>query len=155
MRLPMQRVKDSPVLTSSFSPNEAKGCHPQGWWFGCAFGKVFLGALFCWGAGTHGEKKTYGKDQKSDLGNHGIHHRGRDLSLECFQMKLRCWHSELEHLETWFVGSRGGTTRQPPISWCCSSCWRVLGGFFCGHACMRFNYIVWWVTKDSMQHSGW
>lgn len=93
--------------------NEAKGCHPQGWWFGCAFGKVFLGALFVEAAGNHGEKKTYGKDQKSDLGNHGIHHRGSDL----------CWHSELEHLENMIRREQGGG--QPPISWL-EGFWQIL-----------------------------
>lgn len=84
-------VKDSPLLNLfEHEKTRQKAAIPKDDDLDVLLAKCFLGDPFLLRGWESWEKKTYGKDQKSDLGNHGIHHRGRDLSLECFQMKLRC-----------------------------------------------------------------
>lgn len=87
-------VKDSPLLNLfEHEKTRQKAAIPKDDDLDVLLAMFFFGALFVEGWDSW-EKKTNGTDQKSDLGNHGIHHRGRDLSLECFQ----CFPFEVEML---------------------------------------------------------
>jgi len=144
-------VKDSPLLLSIFSqhlfehPNEAKGCHPQGWWFGCAFGKVFLGGpFFVEGLGLMGKRKPMEKIRNQIWEIMEFIIGGEILVWSVSPLKLRCWHSQLEDLENMIRREQGGDN--PPYK---LMFFFMLEGFlaesFVAMLAWGFNNIVWWV----------